>query len=109
MLPAKGSFPVNEISCTNGEDLRDNNFNNGGLAIWDGIERMDRKDQFEAEAIAAVSGPGYFALQRLVNKQIKDHFEDQIVPVEWDDILWEQLDQLLMINTVIQKQVKLYF
>jgi hypothetical protein len=37
--------------------LRDNVFNPGGLAIWDGIGQMDGKDQFEAEAIAAVSGP----------------------------------------------------
>jgi hypothetical protein len=60
---------------------------------------MDRNDQFEAEAIAAVSGSGYFALQKLVNKQI----------VEWDDIVWERLNRLLMINPVIHKQVKLYF
>jgi hypothetical protein len=70
---------------------------------------MDRQDQFEAEAIAAVSEPEYFALQKLVNKQIKDHFEDQIAPVEWDEILWERLNRLLMINPVIHKQVKLYF
>jgi hypothetical protein len=37
--------------------LRDNDSNLGGLAIWHGIGRMDRKDQFEAEAIAAVSDP----------------------------------------------------
>jgi hypothetical protein len=58
----------NEISCANGGELRDNGFNIGGLAIWDGIERMDGKHQFEAEAIAAVSEPGYFALQRLQNR-----------------------------------------
>ena len=29
---------------------------------------MDGNDQFEAEAIAAVSGPEYFALQTLENK-----------------------------------------
>ena len=98
-----------EISCANDAELRDNDFNIGGQAIWHGIGQMDRKDQFEAEAIAAVSQAEYFALQRLVNKQIKNHFEDQIVPVEWDDILWERLNRLLMINTVINKQVKLYF
>ena len=31
---------------------------------------MDRKDQFEAEATAAVSGQGYFALQKLVNREL---------------------------------------
>jgi hypothetical protein len=39
-------------------ELRDNDFNIGGLAIWDRIGQMDRDDQFEAEAIAAISGPG---------------------------------------------------
>jgi hypothetical protein len=56
-----------EISCANGGELRDNDFNFGGLAIWDGIGRMDGNDQFEAEAIAAVSQAEYFALQRLPN------------------------------------------
>jgi hypothetical protein len=46
-----------EISCAKVADLRDNDFNIGGLAIWDGIGRMDRQDPFEAEATAAVSGP----------------------------------------------------
>jgi hypothetical protein len=57
-----------EISCANSGILRDNDFNIGGLAIWDGIGRMDRKHQFEAEASAAVSGPEYFDLQRLPNR-----------------------------------------
>jgi hypothetical protein len=60
----------NEISCTNGADLRDNGFNFGGLAIWHGIGRMDGKDQFEAEAIAAVSGSEYCSLQRLPNRTL---------------------------------------
>jgi hypothetical protein len=55
----------NEISCAKDADLRDNGFNIGGLAIWDGIERMDRNDQFDAEANEAVSQPEYFSLQRL--------------------------------------------
>jgi hypothetical protein len=38
-----------EISCAKVADLRDNGFNIGGLAIWDGIGRMDRQDQFEAD------------------------------------------------------------
>jgi hypothetical protein len=59
-----------EISCAKGVELRDNNFNIGGHAIWDGIGRMDGRHQFEAEAIAAVSGPEYFALQKLPNRAI---------------------------------------
>jgi hypothetical protein len=61
-----------EISCAHGADLRDNHFNIGGHAIWDGIGRMDRKDQFEAEATAAVSEVEYFALQRLPNNALTD-------------------------------------
>jgi hypothetical protein len=37
------------ISCANGKGLRDNNFNLGGLAIWDGIGQMDGNDQFETD------------------------------------------------------------
>jgi hypothetical protein len=62
----------NEISRAKGVELRDNGFNPGGLAIWDGIGQMDRKHQFEAEATAAVSGPEYFALQILQNKPYTD-------------------------------------
>jgi hypothetical protein len=53
-----------------GRVLRDNDFNPGGLAIWHGIGQMHRYDPFEAEAIAAVSQAGYFALQRLVNRAL---------------------------------------
>jgi hypothetical protein len=45
----------NEISCAKDAELRDNYFNFGGLAIWDGTGRMNRNDPFEAEASAAVS------------------------------------------------------
>jgi hypothetical protein len=55
-----------KIICANCRELRDNDFNIGGLAIWDGIERMDGNAQFEADAIAAIRGPEYFALQRLL-------------------------------------------
>jgi hypothetical protein len=57
-----------EFSCAHGLELRDNCFNIGGHAICHGIERMDRQDQFEAEATAAVSGPEYFSLQKLPNR-----------------------------------------
>jgi hypothetical protein len=48
-----------KISCAKVAELRDNDFNIGGHAIWDGIGRMDRYDQFEAEAIAAVTPPNF--------------------------------------------------
>jgi hypothetical protein len=52
--------------------LRDNGFNIGGLGFWDGIGQMDGKDQFDAEAIAAVSQAEYFALQKLPNRALYD-------------------------------------
>jgi hypothetical protein len=61
---------TNEISCAKDMELRDNDSNPGGLAIWDGTGRMDLNDQFEAEGIAAVSQAGYFALQKLVNRAL---------------------------------------
>jgi hypothetical protein len=59
-----------ENSCANEAKLRDNYFNIGGLAFWDGVGRMDGKDQFEAEATESVSQPEYFALQKLVNRAL---------------------------------------
>jgi hypothetical protein len=35
-----------EIICANGANLRDNNFNIGGLAIWVGSGQMDRNYQY---------------------------------------------------------------
>jgi hypothetical protein len=52
-----------KIFCANGAELRDNDFNLGGLAIWDGTGRMDRQHRFEAEAIVAVSEPDYFSFR----------------------------------------------
>jgi len=60
----------NEISCANGSELRDNDSNPGGLAIWHGTGRMNRNDQFEAEAMEAVSERDHFSLQRLPNRAL---------------------------------------
>jgi hypothetical protein len=59
-----------EISCAKVEELRDNGFNFGGLAIWDGIGQMDGKDHIDAEAITAVSESEYCSLQRLPNRTL---------------------------------------
>jgi hypothetical protein len=40
----------NEISCAKDADLCDNDFNIGGLAIWEGIGRMNGNDQCEADS-----------------------------------------------------------
>ncbi len=42
---------------------------------------MDRNDQFEAEAIAAVSQPEYFALQRLPNRTLSPNVDRYGPPI----------------------------
>ena len=56
--------------CKRQAELSDDDFNPGGLAIRHGIGPMDGKDQFEAEATAAVSQAGYFTLQKLPNREL---------------------------------------
>jgi hypothetical protein len=59
-----------EINCPKDDELRDNNFNPGGLDFWHGTGQMHSNDQFEAEAIEAVSQPEYFALQKFPNRTL---------------------------------------
>ena len=34
----------------------------------------------------------YADLQKLVRKDIKDRFQNSILPVQWDDIIWRKLN-----------------
>jgi hypothetical protein len=40
----------NEISCSKGADLRDNDFNIGGLVIRDGVGRNGWQNDFDVES-----------------------------------------------------------
>jgi hypothetical protein len=47
----------------------------------------------KARTIEAVDKPEYMSLQKLVKMQIEDKFDDQIFPVQWDDIMWYRLNR----------------
>jgi hypothetical protein len=47
----------------------------------------------QAETIEAVSKSDYVSLQNLVVKHIEDKFQNQIMPVQYDDIMWYRLNR----------------
>lgn len=47
----------------------------------------------EATSIEDVDAKTYTNLQKLVRKDIKDNFQNSILPVQWDDIIWRQLNK----------------
>jgi hypothetical protein len=51
------------------------------------------KENIKAETIEAVSKSEYFALQKLVAKHIEDEFNNLILPVQYDDIMWHRLNR----------------
>ena len=64
----------------------------------DTLMMKDLKTRFpnaniKAETIEAVERIDYFSLQNLVTKHIEDEFDNQILPVQWDDIMWHRLNR----------------
>lgn len=51
------------------------------------------KDSIKAQTIKGVGKTEYFALQKLVAKHIEDKFDNQILPVQYDDIVWYWLNR----------------
>jgi hypothetical protein len=51
------------------------------------------KEDIKAKTIEAVSKSDYVALQKLVTKHINDEFNNLILPVQYDDILWYRLNR----------------
>ena len=51
------------------------------------------RESIKAETVEAVSEPEYFALQKLVSKHIEDEFNNLILPVQYDDIMWHRLNR----------------
>jgi hypothetical protein len=47
----------------------------------------------QAETIEAISKSDYVSLQNLVVKHIEDKFQNQIMPVQYDDIMWYRLNR----------------
>ena len=59
--------------------------------------RNIRKDypneKIKAKTIEGVSKSEYVALRKLVAKNIEDEFDNQIIPVQYDDIMWYRLNR----------------
>lgn len=51
------------------------------------------EEKFQAGTIEAVGRYEYLILQKLVTKNIQDKFMNQILPVQWDDIVWFRLNR----------------
>ena len=51
------------------------------------------QEGFNAVTIGSVHKPDYFLLQRMVMKHIQDDFDNTILPVHYDDIIWYQLNR----------------
>lgn len=47
----------------------------------------------EATSVEDVGAQMYAYLQRLVRKDIEDNFQNSILPVQWDDIMWRRLNK----------------
>jgi hypothetical protein len=52
-----------------------------------------QQENIKAETIEAVSKAEYVTLQKMVNMDIENEFENQIFPVHWDDIIWYRLNR----------------
>jgi len=51
------------------------------------------QNNIEAETVEAVTKPEYFAMQELVPRHLKDEFNNLILPVQYDDIMWRRLNR----------------
>lgn len=47
----------------------------------------------EVTAVEDVDAKTYADLQKLVRKDIKDNFQNSVLPVQWDDIMWRCLNR----------------
>ena len=47
----------------------------------------------QAASIEDVDARTYSDLQKLVREDIRDNFQNSILPVQWDDIMWRQLNR----------------
>jgi len=51
------------------------------------------KENIKAETVEAVDKSDYVALQKLVTKHIEAEFNNMILPVQYDDIMWHRLNR----------------
>lgn len=52
-----------------------------------------QQEDIKAESIEAVTKAEYVTIQKMVNMDIEDKFENQIFPVHWDDMMWYRLNR----------------
>jgi hypothetical protein len=51
------------------------------------------EENVKAKTIEAVGKSDYVVLQKMVKKHIEDEFENKILPVHYDDIMWYRLNK----------------
>lgn len=57
------------------------------------LKKKYPQNNIEAETVEAVTKPEYFVLQELVARHLKDEFNNLILPVQYDDIMWRRLNR----------------
>jgi hypothetical protein len=63
------------------------------IPIMKNLKKRYPKENINASTIEAVDKSEYVALQKLVSKHIEDEFENLILPVQYDDIMWNRLSR----------------
>lgn len=58
--------------------------------IMDYLKEKYNESKLSAVTIEAIDEEQYNLLQNLVRKDIKERFGNQIIPVEFDDIIWKE-------------------
>ena len=61
--------------------------------IMKNLKKKCPKNNIKAETVEAVTKLEYFALQKLVARHIEDEFNNLILPVQYDDIMWHRLNR----------------
>ena len=57
------------------------------------LKKKYPKENIKAETIEAVSKFDYAILQKMVHHHIEDEFDEPILPVHYDDIMWYRLNR----------------
>ena len=57
------------------------------------LKKKYPKENIKAKTIEAVGKSDYVVLQKMVKKHIEDEFENKILPVHYDDIMWYRLNK----------------
>jgi hypothetical protein len=61
--------------------------------MMENLKKGYPNENIKVKTIQAVNKPEYFALQKLVAKHIEDEFNNLILPVEYEDIMWYRLNR----------------